>query len=135
MWSGKSVFLSAGTLLASLAIAGMAQEARQLTPEDYARAEKFMNYNVNPLVYHSVEHPSWLGDGRFWYRDHGPDGTTYTLVDPAKKTSVPAFDHAKLARALNTAMPSEPAQDPHHLAVEELSFADQDRTEIGRAHV
>jgi dipeptidyl aminopeptidase/acylaminoacyl peptidase len=130
MWSGKSVFLSAGTLLASLAIAGMAQEARQLTPEDYARAEKFMNYNVNPLVYHSVEHPSWLGDGRFWYRDHGPDGTTYTLVDPAKKTSVPAFDHAKLARALNTAMPSEPAQDPHHLAVEELSFADQDRTVI-----
>jgi len=130
MWSGKSVFLSAGTLLASLTITGMAQEARQLTHDDYARAEKFMNYNVNPLVYHSVEHPSWLGDGRFWYRDHGPEGTTFTLVDPAKKTSGPAFDHAKLARALSAAMQPDPAQDAHHLAVEELSFADQDRTVV-----
>ena len=44
-----------------------------------------MNYNVNPLVYHSVDRPTWMADGRFWYRDTGPDGVTFVLVDPAKR--------------------------------------------------
>ena len=75
-------------------------QGKQLTTEDYAQAEKFMNYNVNPLVYHGVSHPTWLADGRFWYRDRGADGVTFILVDPAKGTKGPAFDHAKLASAL-----------------------------------
>jgi len=138
MSSGKKLCLWMGALLASLAVMGAAQEPRQLTPEDYARAERLMNYNVNPLVYHGVEHPVWLGDGRFWYRDRGPEGSTYMLVDPAKKTKAPAFDHAKLARALQTALqadggagaPTSSSQDPNHLAIAELSLADQDRTVI-----
>jgi hypothetical protein len=55
-------------------------QGRQLTTADYAQAEKFMNYNVNPLVFHSVDHPEWISskgsEARFWYRDIGPDGTT-----------------------------------------------------------
>src|SRR6478672_6696667 len=101
--SGKTLRASAVILLASLTGAGFAQQGRQLTTEDYARAERFMNYNVNPLVYHSVERPVWLADGRVWYRDRGPEGTIYTIVDPAKGTKGPAFDHAKLANALTAA--------------------------------
>lgn len=110
MLGGKILF-APGALcaFASLAMTGAAQEARQVTTADYARAESFMNYNVNPLVYHTVEHPVWMGDDRFWYHDHGPDGATYVLVDPAKKTKGPAFDHAKLANALNAANPSSNA--------------------------
>jgi len=77
MSSGKTLCVRGAFLLASLAATGWSQQGRQLTTADYARAESFMNYNVNPLVYHSVEHPVWLGDGRFWYRDHGPDGNLH----------------------------------------------------------
>lgn len=119
-------------LLASMAITATAQQDRQLTTADYARAESFMNYKVNPLVYHSVETPVWMSDGRFWYRDHGPEGTDFILVDPAKKTKGPAFDHAKLASALNAARASSGGKqdhlDPHHLPVTEFSLANNDQT-------
>ena len=36
---------------------------RALTAGDYARAEKFMGYNTNPLVYHAVR-PKWTTDER-----------------------------------------------------------------------
>lgn len=137
--SGTILRASGVILLASLTGAGFAQ-GRQLTTEDYARAERFMNYNVNPLVYHSVEHPVWLPDGRAWYRDRGPEGTTVVLIDPARATKGPAFDHTKLANALNAAMDSEPASqasgvgfaktDPHNLAISEFSLADNDRTVV-----
>jgi dipeptidyl aminopeptidase/acylaminoacyl peptidase len=125
MSSGKILRASAVILLASLTGAGSAQQGRQLTTEDYARAEKFMNYNVNPLVYHSVERPVWLADGRVWYRDRGPEGTTYTLVDPAKGTKGPAFDHAKLASALNVAGAKA---DAHNLSITEFSLSSKDQT-------
>ncbi len=118
-------------LMAALTITAMAQQPGQLTSEDYARAERFMNYSVNPLVFHTIENPMWIAGNRFWYRDHGPEGTTYVLVDAEKKTKGPAFDHARLASALNAALPADQkdaAQDPHHLAINELSFADNDRT-------
>ena len=100
--SWRKVVAIGGVLsFAAITATGIAQQSRQLTTADYARAESFMNYNLNPLVYHSVEKPTWLGDGRFWYADRGPDGTTVMLVDPAKKTKAPAFDQAKLANALN----------------------------------
>ena len=83
-----------------------AQPGRVYTAADYAQAEKFMDYNVDPLVYHTVDHPQWLADGRFWYRDAGPGGVTYMLVDPAKRTQAPAFDHGMLAAALNAGIAS-----------------------------
>src|ERR1039457_3438577 len=81
-----------------------AQAGRVYAAADYAQAEKFMDYNVNPLIYHTVKDPVWLDDGRFWYRDLGPDGMTYMLVDPAKRTKAPAFDQNKVAAALRTAV-------------------------------
>ena len=54
-----------------------------------------MAYNVNPLVYHGVARPTWMEDGRFWYRDSGPDGVTFIVVDPVKGTKKPAFDQVK----------------------------------------
>ena len=71
-----------------------AQAGRQYSAADYARAERWMDYNVDPLVYHTVKDPVWLADGRFWYRDLGPDGMTYMLVDPSRKKKAPAVDQA-----------------------------------------
>jgi dipeptidyl aminopeptidase/acylaminoacyl peptidase len=117
------------------AVGAAAQEGRVSTAADYARAERLMDYNVDPLVYHAVEHGQWLGDGRFWYRDAGPDGVTFVVVDPARGTKGPAFDQAKVAAALvegakagrvREALPRE--MDVGHLPTEDLRLEDGDRT-------
>ena len=102
---GRAALAAMVALCCSSAMAG-AQAGRAYTADDYARAESFLDYNVDPLAYHAVEHPTWLGDGRFWYRDAGPDGVTYMLVDPAKRTKAPAFDQGKVAAGLNAAIQS-----------------------------
>ncbi len=76
---------------------------QQLTAADYARAEKFLAQNTNPLVLHGAVRPAWLADGRFWYRNAIPEGFEFVVVDPAKGTRARLFDHAKLAAALSKA--------------------------------
>jgi dipeptidyl-peptidase-4 len=87
-------------LLTPLAFALDCAAQPALTPADYARAERFMGYNTNPLVYHAV-HPAWTTGEILWYRDADADGTRFVLFDPVKLTKEPAFDHAKLAAALS----------------------------------
>ena len=79
------------TLVLACAVPLMAQQAassgRVFTADDYARAERFMGYNTNPLVFHGTVRPNWLGasellpaaargaagaDDRFWYRSERP---------------------------------------------------------------
>jgi dipeptidyl-peptidase-4 len=117
--------------------AGFAQSGRIYTATDYAQAEKFMDYNVKPLVYHSVEHPKWLGDGRFWYRDAGPDGITYMLVDPANRTKAPAFDHVRMSAELNAAsgagkLPGilSGSVDSGHLPIDAFTLEDGGRVAV-----
>jgi dipeptidyl aminopeptidase/acylaminoacyl peptidase len=120
-----------------------AQAGRVYTAADYAQAERWMDYNVNPLVYHTVKDPVWLDDGRFWYRDLGPDGMTTMLVDPAKRTKAPAFDRSKVAAALRAAVSSGKLAiasplDEGHLLIDDLKLEDGDRVVVlrfGRAIV
>ena len=111
-----------------------AQAGRVYTAADYAQAESFMDYNVAPLVFHAVEHPVWLADGRFWVRDAGPGGVTYMLFDVAKRAKAPAFDQSKLAAALNAAIGSaklalSPTSllDAGHLPIDNFVLEDGDR--------
>jgi dipeptidyl-peptidase 4 len=133
MLVGRKLSVVAGVALGCCLAVNAVAQGKQLTTEDYARAEKFMAYNVNPLVYHGVAHPAWLEDGRFWYRDNGPDGMTYILVDPAKGTKAPAFDQVKLAAALTAATNGSMKADAHRLLFSEISFADNDRTVMVRS--
>ena len=82
-----------------------AQQPYQFTLEDYARAERFLGATAGPLVSGQAGRPTWVGsDGRFWYRTNNGKGTSsFWLVDPARKSRVPAFDHARLAAALGAA--------------------------------
>jgi dipeptidyl aminopeptidase/acylaminoacyl peptidase len=86
-----------------LAIPLAAQEPRQLTAEDYARAERFLGANTAPLVTGSGVRPTWLADGRFWYRATVPEGSAFIMVDPARGSRQAAFDQARLAAALAAA--------------------------------
>jgi dipeptidyl-peptidase 4 len=96
-----------------------------LTAADYARAEKFMPYNVNPLVYHGSVRATWLPDERFWYRDTSPEGSEFILVDPARGTRAPAFDHARLATALAAAVSpgGQTKYDAQHLPFQQIDLS------------
>ncbi|HEX7937989.1 MAG TPA: DPP IV N-terminal domain-containing protein, partial [Gemmatimonadaceae bacterium] len=89
-------------LLAALLIASPALgQTRTLTADDYARAERALITGTASLVTGTAGRPSWLPDGRFTYRATTVNGSSFWLVDPAKKTRVPAFDHARLAAAIS----------------------------------
>jgi dipeptidyl-peptidase-4 len=130
MFAWSRVAAAVGIVLSCGAgVSGMAQ-GRQLTTEDYARAEKFMGYNVNALVYHGVAKPTWMADERFWYRDNGPNGITFMVVDPAKGTKTPAFDQGRLAAALTKATGGKMKADANHLVFSEIAFSDGDKTVV-----
>src|SRR5262252_9125203 len=62
------------------------QVGRSVTAADYARAEKFLAQNLNGLVVGGAVSPTWLPDGRFWYRNTTPAGSEIVVIDPAKKS-------------------------------------------------
>src|SRR5436853_3261562 len=99
--------------------------SRALSTADYARAEKWMGYNTNPLVFRSGVRPAWQGDERFWYRVTTPEGSEFIVVDTAKGTRTPAFDQVKLAAALSAAAGA--TFDPHR-----LPFTDFERSADGQ---
>ena len=62
-------------LLMVLCVAPIAAQQRPVvTADDYAHAERFLGYNTSPLVFGVGVRPTWLADGRFWYRIAIPQG-------------------------------------------------------------
>src|SRR5687768_15045027 len=72
----------------AIAVPIVAQQ-RAITADDYARAEKFLSAHTTPLVLRSGVRPTWLEDGRFWYRVTTERGSEAFLVDPVKASKVP----------------------------------------------
>ncbi len=66
---------------------GAQSSPRVLTADDYARAEKALGFATLPLTISGVVQPTWLPDGRFWYRARQRDESVpMLLVDPIKGT-------------------------------------------------
>lgn len=95
-------FLAAPLVLSAQAPSSSATP-KQLTAADYARAERMLAPSTNSLVSGTAGRPSFLPDGRFWYRAVTTDGSAFMLVNPARRTRAPLFDHARLAAALGSA--------------------------------
>ena len=116
-------------------------QTRTWTAADYERAETFMGYNTNPLVLHGGVRPTWISGDRFWYRTTTADGTQFILMDAAKVTKAPAFDHAKVAAALSTASGGQ--YEAGKLPFQQIELSDDAKfiqfntagKQIGRAHV
>ena len=73
----------------------------QLDVKDYQRAEQLIGLHRARLVAGLKVKPRWIDNGaRFWYRGEGPQGHWFVLVDPAKESRRPAFDHERLAKSL-----------------------------------
>jgi dipeptidyl aminopeptidase/acylaminoacyl peptidase len=111
-------------LLAIVATAtpALAQERRDLTAEDYAHAEQFLGSNTASLVFGATVRPTWLPDGRLWYRNTIPEGSEFILVDPNRRRRGPAFDHQRLADALSAV--SDTTYSPFDLPFSTFEFAD-----------
>ena len=121
----KRIFkLIALTLLATSPVA--AQQPAAITAQDYQRAEKWMGYNTNPLVFRTGVRPNWQGDTRFWYRVTTAEGTDFIMVDTATGAKSPAFDQAKLAAALSTAAGG--TFDAHRLPFTDFEMSDDQKS-------
>lgn len=96
----RRVFVS----LASLCLLLPSLAAAQGTLADYQRAQRFLGGNMRSMISVADIRPTWIAGGdRFWYRTDGPKGSEFIVVDAAKNTSAPAFDHSRLAAALSRA--------------------------------
>jgi dipeptidyl-peptidase-4 len=113
-------------LICAAGIPPAGAQQRVFTAADYARAEKFMAYNTAPLVLHAGVRATWLADDRFWYRTTATEGTEFLIVDAARGTAAPAFDHAKLASALSAA--ARVRYDAAHLPFMDFEFLDGGQT-------
>lgn len=86
---------SISILIVTLVLSIFTSGQQRLTAEDYARAEKMMAYNTNPLVDRADVRPNWLPDGKFWYSVLTATGQEFVLVDPIsgeKKTGKTAAE-------------------------------------------
>jgi dienelactone hydrolase len=99
----------------------LSAQPRIYTAADYERAEKALGGSVNSLIFRTGIRPTWLPDERFWYRVTTAEGSEFILVDTAKGTRAPAFDHAKLAAALSSVTGSK--YDAAHLPFTEIDLS------------
>ena len=95
--------------------------------EDYARAEQFLEYNINQMVLHSDVRPNWLGEGTFWYRITTERGKEFILIDSFEGIRRPAFDQDRLALAISGAL--NKTYSPYDLPFDTFRFS-EGRTSI-----
>ena len=91
-----------------------AQQTRQLTADDYARAERFLGTNTAPLVSGSIGTPTWLPDGRFWYRVTRAGRVEFVTVDPVRQTREVASEQPGASQSSTTpaAAPRDSVRSP-----------------------
>lgn len=76
---------------------------RVYTTQDYAQAERWMGYNVDPLVDHTVSDVKYLSDDRVFFRDPAAGAVAFRIADAHTGKTQLAFDTAKLAASLSKA--------------------------------
>ena len=74
---------------------------RVLTAATYDSAARFLAPALMNLVVGGSVSANWLPDDRFYYRNTTAAGSEMILVDPAKRSRLPAFDHERVAAALS----------------------------------
>ncbi|HEX5285109.1 MAG TPA: DPP IV N-terminal domain-containing protein [Bryocella sp.] len=104
-------------LLVSSAVSLHAQ--RTYTAQDYSQAERWMGYNVDPLVDHTVSDVKYLPGGRVFFRDPSAGAVAFRIADARTGKLDLAFDTKKLAAALSKASGRE--IDPAYLRIEDYT--------------
>ena len=114
------------TLLAAFSLSGALMTAQDRLPE-YLQAEKFTQEKLNTMLFSTTVDPHWFQKGNcFWYEYKTSDGTSWYVVDPAKRTKTPLFDRDELASQL-TEIVHDP-YDAHHLPIRNLKAKEDGHT-------
>ncbi|MEO7659236.1 MAG: DPP IV N-terminal domain-containing protein, partial [Pyrinomonadaceae bacterium] len=77
----KPSILAIALAIFSLSVLAVAQPPA-FTAADYARAEKMLGFGTAPFIDRAGGRPTFLPDGRFWYRVLTPTGSEYVVVNP-----------------------------------------------------
>ncbi|HLI75407.1 MAG TPA: DPP IV N-terminal domain-containing protein [Acidobacteriaceae bacterium] len=97
------VHRSALLALGLLPLVSLASAQQTYTAQDYAKAERWLNYNTEPLIKHTVTGIAYLPDGRVFYREPDMQEAHYFLADPKLGKVSPAFENGRLAKAISAA--------------------------------
>lgn len=97
----------------------------QVTVEDYARAEKFLQRNLEKSIYNRWVEPTWESHGNtFIYSVNTRNGKEFFKVNPTAKQKSAAFDHSKLALLLTDSLKKE--VKPYELPISRAEFLGKD---------
>ncbi len=100
-----SVFRCSASVLLTCLLATPASFAQRVyTAQDYSKAEQRLFTTTDTLVDNTVDGIQFLPDGRVFYAQSGQHGAHYFLADPAKGGTAPAFDKAKLTKAIGAVL-------------------------------
>jgi dipeptidyl aminopeptidase/acylaminoacyl peptidase len=94
--------------------------AASVQSPDYARAEKFLPWNAEKLIYRVFVEPHWLKesgtDDRFWYSVHTRQGTEHVVVEPRRRLRRVASDDERLAEKSDAVAGEAPSPDGNRVA-------------------
>lgn len=94
---------------------------------NYSLAARFSPNKLKKMVYSTTVDPHWLKlSNRFWYVYETPNGKSWIMVDPAKRTKKQIFNNAELAAEI-TGIVRDPF-DAEHLPIENLKFAKDEKS-------
>src|SRR5262245_15115443 len=103
-----------------IAVGAVGTASAQGTRSDYARAEQFLSWNSQELSINESIQPHWLGPNRLWYRNRGPKGYEFLILDVETGQRRLAFDHPRLAAALSEA--ADTSYDAAKLPFRDIQF-------------
>ncbi|TWX58526.1 S9 family peptidase [Colwellia hornerae] len=106
----KSFILAGGVALIS-ALTPTLLSAKQLSVDDYKKAEQQLSSHTSKLVTGTVDYPLWSDNDTLVYRSHTEDGDKFFKVNINNQKKSLAFDHKKLADSLARITDSEVNQD------------------------
>lgn len=94
---------------------------------NYQLAARFSPNKLKKMVYSTTVDAHWLKlSNRFWYVFETPNGKSWIMVDPAKRTKKQIFNNAELAAEI-TRIVRDPF-DAEHLPIENLKFAKDEKS-------
>jgi dipeptidyl aminopeptidase/acylaminoacyl peptidase len=99
--------------IAALPTARPQADVSTVVKPNYDLASQWTGEKVGKLLFDTSVAPRWFeGGDRFWYAFQTREGRKFYLVEPAKKSKAPLFDHAKMAATL-TQMIGQPYETAH----------------------
>ncbi len=97
-WFTRAIMI----FLAICATKAEGQSELEMSSERYAKAERFLPWNVTEFARNVEFEPHWIeADPEFfWYRRDSPKGWEYRLVNAKTGVNKSAFEHSRLAAVL-----------------------------------